>query len=104
MRKSIKLMTGWRFSKPDQQEITVDLPHTWNNVDGQDGGDDYWRGTCVYQKTFPKPKLDADQRTYLEFHGVNASARVKLNGKEVGTRDGSAQGGKPAHRGRGQQR
>ncbi len=88
MRKSIKLMTGWRFSKPDQQEITVDLPHTWNNVDGQDGGDDYWRGTCVYQKTFPKPKLDADQRTYLEFHGVNASARVKLNGKEVGTHDG----------------
>lgn len=20
------------------------LPHTWNNIDGQDGGNDYWRG------------------------------------------------------------
>ena len=88
MRKSIKLMDGWKFSKPGQQELTVDLPHTWNNVDGQDGGNDYWRGTCVYRKTFPKPEFAGDQRVYLEFRGVNASAKVELNGQLAGTHDG----------------
>ena len=33
---------------------TVDLPHCWNAVDGQDGGNDYHRGTCHYLKTFEK--------------------------------------------------
>lgn len=23
----------------------VNLPHTWNAIDGQDGGNDYYRGT-----------------------------------------------------------
>ena len=67
---------------------TVELPHTWNAIDGQDGGNDYWRGTCVYEKGFPKPEFGADQRVYLEFRGVNASANVELNGKAVGTHDG----------------
>ncbi len=88
MRKSIALTAGWRFAKPGEQEVTVDLPHTWNNIDGQDGGNDYWRGTCVYQKAFPKPDCGADQRVYLEFRGVNASARVELNGQAVGAHDG----------------
>ena len=88
MRKSIALMDGWTFVQPGRQEVTVDLPHTWNNVDGQDGGNDYWRGTCVYETSFARPELDPDQRLYLEFQGVNASARVELNGKEVGTHDG----------------
>ena len=88
MRTSIALTANWRFAKPGEQEITVDLPHTWNNIDGQDGGSDYWRGTCVYQKAFPKPQFGADQRVYLEFRGVNASARVELNGRTVGAHDG----------------
>ena len=88
MRTSIALTANWRFAKPGEQEIAVDLPHTWNNIDGQDGGSDYWRGTCVYQKAFPKPQFGADQRVYLEFRGVNASARVELNGQTVGAHDG----------------
>ena len=67
----------------------LDLPHTWNAVDGQDGGNDYWRGTCCYEKKFKKPEFDAEKElVYLQFHGVNASARVILNGKEVCTHDG----------------
>lgn len=64
------------------------MPHTWNNIDGQDGGNDYWRGTCVYRRTFPKPEFGADERVYLEFRGVNASASVEMNGQPVGTHDG----------------
>ncbi len=79
---------GWTFIGPDGSSVPVDLPHTWNAIDGQDGGNDYWRGTCVYEKAFPRPELEADQRVYLEFRGVNASAKVELNGAEVGTHDG----------------
>ena len=88
MRKKIALMDGWQFTKPGEQETAVNLPHTWNSMDGQDGGNDYWRGTCVYKKTFPKPEFGPDQRVYLEFQGVNASARVELNGQAVGAHDG----------------
>ena len=47
MRKTEILNQGWRFTGPDKREVPVDLPHTWNAVDGQDGGNDYWRGTCT---------------------------------------------------------
>ena len=88
VRKTVNMNKGWRFTGPDGSVRPVDLPHTWNSVDGQDGGNDYWRGTCVYEKTFPRPELEADERVYLEFRGVNASAKVELNGAEVGTHDG----------------
>ena len=53
MRKQININTGWMFSKEDHmtfyaQEIPanegtlVDIPHTWNALDGQDGGNDYY--------------------------------------------------------------
>ena len=84
MRREIRLNEGWRFTGPDKREYSIDLPHTWNGHDGQDGGDDYWRGTCVYRKDFGAVAYDEDtQRVYLEFHGVNASAEVKLNGSTV---------------------
>ena len=67
---------------------SVAIPHTWNNEDGQDGGDDYYRGTCFYEKEFTAPTLSGEERLYLEFNGVNASARVVLNGKEIMTHDG----------------
>ena len=53
----------------------------------QDGGNDYFRGTCVYEKSIAKPQFDANERVYLQFHGVNASAKVFLNEKEVCTHD-----------------
>ena len=68
--------------------MQVDVPHTWNNLDGQDGGNDYYRGTCRYSKTFPKPAYSPEERVYLEFRGVNASAKVVLNGVTVITHDG----------------
>ena len=88
MRTTINLNKSWVFTGPDGSPYPVDVPHTWNNVDGQDGGNDYWRGTCVYEKSFPRPDLGPGQRVYLEFQGVNASARVELNGAEVGAHDG----------------
>ncbi len=89
MRKELLLNTQWAFTYFDGSVQTVDIPHTWNACDGQDGGNDYRRGTCLYHKEFPCPEFDrSSQRVYLEFAGVNASAAVALNGKAVMTHDG----------------
>ena len=89
MRHTIELCQAWHFTGFDGKTIEVTIPHTWNNVDGQDGGNDYKRGTCHYQHTFSKPAFDpACEEVWLEFDGVNASAAVTLNGKPLCTHDG----------------
>ena len=89
MRSTTKLMKNWQFTGPDSKTVDVDLPHTWNNIDGQDGGNDYWRGTCTYKTRFAAPAFDAEtEQVWLQFEGVNASAKVVLNGHEVMTHDG----------------
>ncbi|MCM1175139.1 MAG: glycoside hydrolase family 2 protein [Blautia sp.] len=84
MRRTEKLMQDWMFLKNGEKRL-VDLPHTWNALDGQDGGNDYFRGTCIYEKQAEKPAFHEDERVYLQFHGVNASAHVIWNGKSICT-------------------
>lgn len=89
MRKIINLNQDWRFTGPEGVTVQVDLPHTWNNIDGQDGGNDYYRGVCAYQHSFAAPAFDPEQElVYLQFHGVNSSCQVKLNGSEICAHDG----------------
>ena len=89
MRSTTKLMKNWQFTGPDGKTAAVDLPHTWNNIDGQDGGNDYWRGTCIYKTRFTAPAFDKNtQQVWLQFEGVNASAKVTLNGVEAARHDG----------------
>ena len=89
MREIIKIMKNWNFTDQNGKVTQLDLPHTWNNKDGQDGGNDYWRGTNKYDTVFDMPKFDTEtQCVYLQFHGVNASAKIILNEKEVCTHDG----------------
>ena len=89
MRRIEKLMQGWSFTDREGIRQAVNLPHTWNGKDGQDGGNNYYRGTCVYDNTFSKPQFDEEtERVYLQFHGVNASAKVILNDREVAEHNG----------------
>ena len=89
MREITKIMKGWEFTGPDGTTTTVDLPHTWNARDGQDGGNDYWRGTCIYRTRFAAPQFNtASQQVWIQFDGVNASAHVLLNGSPVCNHDG----------------
>ena len=89
MRKFIKLMDGWNFTDQKGNRAPVELPHTWNAKDGQDGGNDYYRGTLVYDNHFAKPKFTEEKEcVYLQFHGINASANVILNGETVCRHDG----------------
>ena len=89
MREITKIMKGWEFTGPDGTTTTVDLPHTWNARDGQDGGNDYWRGTCIYRTRFAAPQFNtASHQVWIQFDGVNASAHVVLNGSPVCNHDG----------------
>ena len=66
MRNIININAGWLFKKPDCEAVTLDLPHSWNAVDGQDGGADYFRCTCRYSKTIKKADLPEADCYYLE--------------------------------------
>ena len=96
MRAKISFNENWLFSKDLQNVEALDLskfeevsiPHTWNNLDGQDGGADYHRGTCFYKKTFEVTKEDLENELYLEFEAVEATAVVYINNKQVCTHNG----------------
>jgi len=96
MRNIISINQGWFFSKeatavPETlctDWEAVNVPHCWNAIDGQDGGNDYWRGTAYYAKSIAKADLPESQRYYLEIQGANSSAEVYLNGKKLASHDG----------------
>ena len=85
MRNTILLEKDWTFYKNPQSESgeAVTLPHTWNAVDGQDGGNDYYRGTCKYVRHFVIPELEKGGRAYLEFDGAAMTADVVVNGTKL---------------------
>ena len=96
MRTVLNLNAQWAFTKmaetvPEKLPVDweqVNLPHTWNAIDGQDGGNDYYRGTCYYAKNLSKVDLPEADRYYLEFRGANASADLYVNGKHLAHHDG----------------
>lgn len=88
MRKTIPLMDGWTFQKPGTAVEAITLPHTWNSIDGQDGGNDYWRGTAIYAKRFVSPALGEGERCFIEFKGAAMTAEVILNGVPVVRHEG----------------
>ena len=94
MRHLISLNEGWQFSKdcstPSHNDsvISVNLPHSWNATDGQDGGNDYFRGSCLYTKKLVKSELPEAEEYYLEICGANSSADVYVNGEHKAHHDG----------------
>ena len=84
--RTVTLLTEARFAKQHEALANVALPHTWNALDGQDGGNDYWRGIGTYEIDLPNPTKGAKQ--YIEFQGANHVATVYCNGRELGTHKG----------------
>ena len=80
------LLTKAMFAKQNETMAAVTLPHTWNAFDGQDGGNDYWRGVGTYTIELPNPT--AGKKQYIEFQGANHVATVYCNGRELGTHKG----------------
>ena len=96
MRQIMNFNTKWAFSKeassvPEsmpERWYWVNLPHCWNDIDGQDGGNDYFRGTAYYAKEIEKAELPEGKQYYLEIRGANSSADVYLDGKKLDHHDG----------------
>ena len=80
------LLTEALFAKEGEAFAKVALPHTWNALDGQDGGADYWRGIGTYRIDLPNPTEGMKQ--YIELQGANHVATVYCNGRELGTHKG----------------
>ena len=96
MRNIINFNAKWAFSKLateiptaiDKKWDFVNLPHSWNAIDGQDGDNDYFRGTAYYAKSFMKNDLPESERYYIEIKGANSSADLYLNGEKLAHHDG----------------
>ena len=66
MRTIINFNAKWAFTKQASEVPAqlpkdwnwVNLPHSWNAIDGQDGDNDYYRGTCLYMKEIKKSLED----------------------------------------------
>ena len=72
MRSILNINQNWAFLK-DAKEVpatlpadweVVNVPHSWNNIDGMDGGADYFRGTCHYAKVIKKDALIEAERWF----------------------------------------
>ena len=93
MRNIVSLNSDWLFVKNTtdvsiREGEKISLPHTWNAEDGYDGGNDYFRGSCLYFKTLEKSSLPEADLYYLEFRGANSSADVYVGGKHLAHHDG----------------
>ena len=87
MRQILSINSDWLFTKEGAEE-KVNLPHSWNAIDGQDGGADYYRGVCRYTKTLKKSDLPEADCYYLEIRGANSSADLYVNDKKLFTHHG----------------
>jgi len=98
-KESVDLNAGWKFyradvadatmaSFDDTQWETVDLPHTWNGLDGHGGDGSYYRGIGWYRKQLDIPSSYEGQTFYLRFGAANMQTDVYVNGAFVGTHTG----------------
>ena len=93
MRTIQNLNKNWLFVKNTtdisaREGQSVDLPHSWNAEDGYDGGNDYFRGSCLYVKTLRRSELPEAECYYLEICGANSSADVYVGTEKLAHHDG----------------
>jgi beta-galactosidase len=96
---------GWKFFKDvaasspaaeavdfdDSKWDPVDLPHTWNNVDGQDGpttDPPYFRGVGWYRKHYVVPADMAAKQICLQFDAAAYITDLWVNGVKIGQHRG----------------
>lgn len=99
-RLNVSLDKSWKFIRQDVADANavkfddstwqaVALPHTWNNLDGQDGGGNYYRGPAWYRRHFKPDSQYAGKSLFLKFDAASIVADVFVNGAPVGTHKGS---------------
>lgn len=89
----IELSDEWKFGGKDENAFlkdyddsgweTVNLPHTWNILDGADGGSNYLRTAFWYRKSLKLDTPFEGKRIYLEFLGANQQTDLYVNGTHI---------------------
>ncbi|ULT57005.1 glycoside hydrolase family 2 protein [Neobacillus drentensis] len=98
MRKVLNINANWKFIRQDEENASavnvntdnwqeVQVPHTWNAIDGANGFD-YYKGACWYRKEFLVDALEQGNRVYIEFNGSNSITDVYVNGQHLGQHRG----------------
>lgn len=99
-RTDTLLSVGWRFQREettgaeavrfdDSRWSSVTVPHTWNAQDGQDGGDNYYRGPGWYRMRLPTIRDLGTRSVYLKLEGAATVTDVFVNGSKVGDHRGN---------------
>jgi len=99
-REVFDLNGGWKFVKSDVPAASakvfddsgwqdIKVPHTYNGLDAQDGGDDYFRAATWYRRRWRAPDSTAGKQMYLRFEGVGQTAEVYVNGALAGKHEGA---------------
>lgn len=101
-RIDLLLNMGWKFIRTDVSQAvkqgfddsawdTVNLPHTWNAIDGEQPN--YYRGRCWYRTHMPLSAAKyGGKKLYLQFDGANLKTEVFVNGVKLGTHHGGYAG------------
>jgi beta-galactosidase len=98
-RSDIPINDSWRFLRSDAAAANtvgfddsswtaIALPHTWNNMDGQDGDNNYYRGIGWYRRHYLLAADAAGKNVYLQFDGANIITDVWVNGTQIGQHRG----------------
>ena len=98
-RTDLNLDDSWKFNRTDvagaesvgfddSAWAAISLPHTWNNLDGQDGGNNYYRGIGWYRRHYVVDGSYTNRQLFLKFDGANIVADVYVNGNFVGEHQG----------------
>ncbi len=99
-RSDIKLDEQWKFIRQDVADAaatnfddsswsSVNVPHTWNNMDGQTSGTPYYRGIGWYRRHLQVDPQFAGKSLFLKLDGAATVAEVFVNGTSIGTHKGN---------------
>jgi hypothetical protein len=101
--KARKPSSAKNFTEPEEVVATLDAPWTvsfdpkWGGPESvvfdklidwtahPDDGIKYYSGTAVYRQSFDLPDYEKNNSLYLDLGKVKNMARVRLNGKDLGT-------------------
>lgn len=90
-RIEIPFNANWNFTggsvTGEQISMNVDVPHTWNATDAQEGIN-YYRGEGTYVKSFIPGENWKNKRVFIRFGGVMTTAKVYLNDELLGEHKG----------------
>ncbi len=101
-RADVNIDAGWKFNRgdvtgaeqpafDDAAWTSLNLPHTWNALDGEDGPRTtpaYYRGVGWYRKHYTIPADAAKKKIYLQFDAAAYMTDVWVNGKAAGSHSG----------------